>query len=237
MKNYIPLLAMLLCVSLFSCNDSDDPKQTPTVPESVTFNFESDAQGWEGGFADYPQNSDAFYEIAFGHAQLPEPLDQGQHALRQTGNNHSDDLFMFAKKKLTNLPANTSINLKFTLEIASNAANASFGVGGSPGSSVYVKAGATATEPKAIKDGNYWRMNIDKNNQANGGKDMALLGDFANGTEENTYALKTLKNTEPFNVTTNDNGEVWLIVGTDSGFESTTTIYYNSIKVEFSQPE
>jgi hypothetical protein len=25
---------------------------------------------------------------------------------------------------------------------------------------------------------------------------------------------------------------LWLIIGTDSGFESTTTIYYNSVKIQ-----
>lgn len=74
-------------------------------------------------------------------------------------------------------------------------------------------------------------MNIDKGNQASDGENMINLGDFSNGLEENKYVLKTLKNETPFSVTADENGELWLIVGTDSGFESTTRIYYNKISI------
>ncbi|MCD4693477.1 MAG: T9SS type A sorting domain-containing protein, partial [Calditrichales bacterium] len=37
----------------------------------------------------------------------------------------------------------------------------------------------------------------------------------------------------PFPITTDAGGEVWLIIGTDSGFEATTTLYYNKIDVTF----
>ena len=33
-------------------------------------------------------------------------------------------------------------------------------------------------------------------------------------------------------VSADSSGELWLVVGTDSGFEATTTIYYNLIKVK-----
>ncbi len=45
------------------------------------------------------------------------------------------------------------------------------GIGGSPGESVYVKAGATTEEPLIIEDSDGWlRMNIDKGNQAGEGQ-------------------------------------------------------------------
>ena len=76
-------------------------------------------------------------------------------------------------------------------------------------------------------------MNIDKNNQANSGEDMKVLGDFANGTDSNAYATKTLVyDSGELQARTNEKGELWLIVGTDSGFESTTTIFYNKIQVD-----
>ena len=48
---------------------------------------------------------------------------------------------------------------------------------------------------------------------------------------KNFYSLKQLDTEAPIEVKSNDSGELWLIIGTDSGFESTTTIYYNRIKV------
>ena len=60
---------------------------------------------------------------------------------------------------------------------------------------------------------------------------MIVIGDFSNDTDKNVYALKTVTNGTPFQAKANENGELWLVVGTDSGFEGKTTIYYNRIEV------
>ncbi|KUO64157.1 MAG: hypothetical protein ACYCZ2_06870 [Lutibacter sp.] len=118
------------------------------------------------------------------------------------------------------------------MKIATNVASGAFGVGGSPGEGVYIKAGAATNEPLKILDSsNDYRMNIDKGNQLQDGADMKLIGNFANGTEFFVYKFKVLRTTSPIRVISNSNGELWTIVGTDSAFEATTTIYYNSIKV------
>jgi hypothetical protein len=39
---------------------------------------------------------------------------------------------------------------------------------------------------------------------------------------------------DPSVVITDDNGSVWLIVGTDSGFEGTTRLFYTEIEAHFS---
>jgi hypothetical protein len=38
----------------------------------------------------------------------------------------------------------------------------------------------------------------------------------------------------PFVATSNNAGELWLIVGTDSGYTGITTIYYTNVSVVFS---
>ena len=118
------------------------------------------------------------------------------------------------------------------IEFASNASNGATGIGGSPAEDVFIKAGASTSEPLKVLDNsdNYYRMNIDKGNQAQDGANMKLIGDFANGTESSAYNLVTLKTMNSISVESNSNGEIWLVVGTDSGFEGTTTIYYNKIK-------
>jgi hypothetical protein len=74
-------------------------------------------------------------------------------------------------------------------------------------------------------------MNIDKGNQSTGGADMQVIGDFANGTSENIYVLKKLATSTPLMVEADAEGGIWIIVGTDSGFEATTTIYYDTIRI------
>ncbi len=140
---------------------------------------------------------------------------------------------MFIKRKIEGLEPNQSYDLKFSIEFATDAAENSVGIGGSPAESVYIKIGATSIEPDKIIDGdNFYRMNIDKGNQSQSGTDMVVIGNFGNGTEDFVYALKILENNQAFTAQANENGELWLVVGTDSGFEGKTTIYYNKISVE-----
>jgi len=229
-KLFISVLTVLL-FTLAGCEKDDNLVE----PKEFTFNFMNNTEGWSGDFADYPNdpNVEDLYELEFSHSTLPSPLSSNEGALRQSGNNHSDDLFMFVKKKLTGLKPNTNYKIDIEIEIATNVASGLSGVGGSPGEGVYIKAGASSNEPMKVLDNsdNHYRMNIDKGNQANGGANMKLIGDFANGTDLNVYKLKNLKTTNPVSVMSNSNGEVWIIAGTDSGFEATTTIYYNRITV------
>lgn len=235
MKRLFGTTLFALLVTLTGCK-----KDETTVQRSLfTFEFTSSTEGWLGDFADYPneQNVEAFYELMFSHSVLPSPLNNNEGSLRQSGNNHSDDLFMFIKKKLDGLKPNTSYQVSLEVEIASNVANGSIGVGGSPGEGVYIKAGASTIEPVKVLNSleNHYRMNIDKGNQSQAGKDMKLIGDFANGTSLNIYKLKLLSTSSPIDVMTNANGEIWVIVGTDSGYEATTTIYYDRITVSIKE--
>jgi hypothetical protein len=224
------ITAIAILFVLFACSDKNLDQPDPV---EYYFDFAQGTNGWTGDFADYPVGEENFYELVFEHDTLPEPLDQNQFALKLSGSNHSDDLFMFAKRKVSGLEPNKVYYITFTLEFASNVPDNMVGVGGSPGESVYLKAGATVIEPKKVTDSdNYYRMNIDKNNQSQSGEDMVVIGDFSNDTDQEAYTLKTVTNETPFGAETDENGNLWIIIGTDSGFEATTTIYYNSVKVE-----
>lgn len=225
------IAAVAFLMALFACSDKNLDQPDPV---EFYFDFAQGTDGWTGDFADYPVGLETFYELVFEHDTLPEPLDQGQMALKQSGNNHSDDLFMFIKRKFTGLEPGKVYYITFTIEFATNVADNMMGVGSSPGESVYLKAGAAAIEPKKAKDDqNFYRMNIDKNNQSQSGEDMVVIGDFSNDTDQTVYTLKTVTNESPFGVSTDETGSFWIIIGTDSGFEATTTIYYNSVLLEF----
>lgn len=221
---------LIIWVVVLGCAKDDD--QTENMGQIFSYDFSTSTEGWTGDFADYPAGEEEAYELEFSHSFLPPPLNT-EGALRLSGRNFSDDLFMFIQKEITDLPPNTEFRINFEVEFASDVAEGMFGIGGSPGESVYLKAGATPYEPEKIEDELGWyRLNIDKGNQAEGGEDMVVIGNFANGTEENVYTLKTVTNSLPIRATTNDQGSLWLLFGTDSGFEGKTTIYINSIKVE-----
>jgi hypothetical protein len=214
---------------LFACKDKN---RIHPDPVEFSWDFSMGTEEWTGDFSDYPVGEEEFYELVFEHDTLPHPLDRSQKALKLSGNNHSDDLFMFIKRKIMGLEPNTVYYVTFTIEFASDVPDGMMGVGGSPGESVYIAVGATIAEPlKVANQENYYDLNISKVNQSQNGDDMVVIGNFANGTDQPVYTLKTLSNKNPFHVTSGPNGELWIIAGTDSGFEATTTIYYNSIKV------
>ena len=211
-----------------------DKGTSPTQPAEYTFmfDFSQGEEGWTAGFADYPVGEEVFHELTSGRSNLPEPLDQNTYAMMISGNNHSDDLFMFLKKHITGVESNTTYRVVIRVEVASQYPENIPGVGGGPGCSVWVKVGGTQTEPVPVVQDGFYRMNIDKGNQAGGGEDMAMVGSIGIAGDDFVYTLIQRDNEDqPIQVQSNGNGELWLIVGTDSGFEATTTIYYNIIDV------
>ena len=210
------------------------PTATPvhdTGENEFSFDFDSDAEGWTVGFADLPVDYDqSIYELDYDYRPLPDGLEGS--GIYVQGHNRSDDLFMFLKRRVDGLMPNKVYAVSVSLDLATNVATGLVGIGGSPGESVYVKAGASTAEPLAMEDEiGHLRMNIDKGNQSKAAKlwrswEMLAHPEVA-GDE---YLLKTLDNTDlPLSVTTDGEGRAWLIVGTDSGFEGLTQLYYASI--------
>jgi hypothetical protein len=234
MKKSKMFYLMGLLVLLNACKSENT---APAVAVSGNYTFESGLEGWQAGFADYPHESaDEHYELQAAHSLVPSNLSPGTNSFRISGTNRSDDLFMFLKKQFTGLQPNQTYQLTFELILASSYPESSIGVGGSPGGSVALKAGASQMEPSRVVDrvDNWWRMNIDKGNQGNPGRDMQVLGTI--GIEGNAFVYERITRSNqanPMRVKADEAGKLWLVVGTDSGYESTTTLYYDEIKVNF----
>ncbi|CAM2967624.1 Uncharacterised protein [Legionella steigerwaltii] len=231
------LICNIVTVSAFALNNPD--------LKSYKYTF-SKKENFQVSFADYPKGQEKFFELGFKNGvTLPHEINTPLHGLKISGNNHSDDLFMYAYKKVKGLKPNTTYHVSFTLEFASNAAEGSLGTGGSAGDSVYVKIGAVTDEPqRRLDSSDYYRIDLDKGNQALDGKDMITIGTVGVDTQNPTYRLKTLPylpdeemqaKLANYTVMTNHKGEAWLVLGTDSGFESTTTIFYTNLLVTFKE--
>jgi len=226
----------LFLLALVSCSGGYEKEY------QFTYTFNEDQEDWVTDFADLPADFDeAFYELDSGWGALPSGLEG--NAIYLSGHNHSDDLFMFLKTQIDGLKPDTRYQVLFSIDLASNTPEGMMGIGGSPGESVYVKAGATTNKPEVIEDTDGWlRMNIDKGNQASEGEDMFNLGTLANPNIDldtftgEEYALMTLDSQDRvFSVTTDPDGNVWIIAGTDSGFEGPTTVYYDKVVITFTE--
>lgn len=232
------LLVSALC-TLISCGSGSSTAVLAPGNDIVNLelDFSSDQNGWNSGFADYPVGEDLTYELTSSFAQLPVPL-QTTSGFNVSGKNLSDDLFMFIKKKFSGFAADSQYQIQFEVTIASNAPTGCIGAGGAPGEAVTIKAGSATIEPLALDDGNgFYVMNIDKGIQSNGGSNAIKIGDFANSKDcadkDFTYEFKTLNNNAlSYSALTDSSGSLWFILATDSGFESTTSIYFMSGKIK-----
>lgn len=222
----------LACVTILLSACSEEQE---TNVFYFSYLFKTEDQGWTGDFADYPEGDSIAYELFYLHDTLPTNLNSNAtiKGLHLAGKNESDDLFMFVKKKITGLRPNTTYQLMFNLRMASSAPTGAVGIGGAPGESVYIKVGASVIEPKKELVEGMYRMNIDKGNQDQEGTDMINIGHVGVASNTSTFTLITRNNTSTnsFEIRTDDTGEIWAIVGTDSGYEGKTTLYYTQIDI------
>ncbi|HUU26975.1 MAG TPA: hypothetical protein VM123_04115 [archaeon] len=230
--------AALAALIATACSDDDSGPAAPSNNKVLEFEytFAASDEGFSSGFADYPSGEEGFYGLDFEYKSLPDNFHPERKGLFITGNNHSDDLFMFIKRRLGSaegIKPNVVYFLSLTVEFATSAGSGCAGIGGAPGESVYMKAGAAAIEPLAVNTKSFYEMNIDKGQQASGGPDALVIGHIGNNSGDcsgRTWEFKTLELPE-FAVKTGDNGELWVIIGTDSGFEGVTRLYYTNVRL------
>lgn len=222
---------MLLLTGAISCNkEFSDPFFLTATDFSM-----GGSQSWTAGFSDYSTATDtSFFEFRKGLSTLPAPLDTKLQGFRLQGHNRSDDLFMYLTQKVTGFAPNTKFNVEFVVELASNAPEGSVGIGGSPANSVYLKAGASGIAPAVSLVNDFYTFNLDKGNQSQGGKHMLVLGDISNGSSDSSYKFITRSSEgQVLQATSNTEGEIFVVVGTDSGYEGLTNLYYKRIQIRF----
>lgn len=234
-RGILPIILTFLLV--VGCDDSIT--EGDKVRE-LTYGFEESAEAWTGDFVDYPTSkTEEDLELAFDRRPLREDLEESGQGLFLAGLNQSDDLFMYLKREVTGLEPNTPYNVTFSVDIASNAPTGCAGIGGPPGEAVVVKAGAATVEPVPIVEDGDYRLNVDNNvndDATSPESSVQELGNIANGIEQCTgeipYRMITRDNVgNPLEITTTGNGSLWLFVGTDSGFEGKTALFYDEISV------
>lgn len=232
-------VALVILTSLIACTT---PAPTPS-PVTLEFDFRDGKVGWEHGFAEYAPDMEM--ELEAGIRPLPSELGIEGTGYYLQGMNRSDDLFMFLKRKLgtdQGIVPGQEYHINFTIVFASNAPSGAIGVGGAPGESVLLKAGASPIEPEVYLDTDidYYVMNVDKGGLGLSGEGPAgsIVGDIANGLpadevdlQNPPYVSLERQHEHKYTVTASPDGELWLLVGTDSGFEGLTGIYYQSIAV------
>lgn len=232
------MLVPLLLVLFAGC---DSPTRG-VLEQSVEFDLTRavGAEGWQAGFADYPVAFEAGMNLVSGHEPLPAGLPREGAGLYSAGTNHSDDLFMFWKRRVSGLRPSARYDVEFMVEFVTRAPSGCVGVGGAPGESVYLKAGASGVEPAAVveQEGDVAmrRMNVDKGNQSEGGPAAEVLGHIGGSSADCADAgweVVRLESASGVAATTSSDGVLWLLIGTDSGFEGRTEVYLTRLRARF----
>ncbi|MEY3404626.1 MAG: hypothetical protein RL161_56 [Bacteroidota bacterium] len=219
-------------VLLYGCNEDEATIKSQTLD----YTWESGDEGWRFGYSDYPANlslgdSLELYAMNYGHRTLPAEILPAQKGMLIAGANRSDDLFMYLFKTVEGLTPSAEYSVEMEVQLASNAPTNAVGIGGAPGEAVTIKAGATSNEPRVVIEDGWYRMNLDKGNQSIGGSNMVVIGNAGVKDDTRQYELITRKTDSPLKVKADSNGKIWLIVGSDSGFEGYTALYYAQLRV------
>ena len=198
----------------------------------VNFDLRHSCSGWQAGFADYRADQESLYELTSTCSDESTNLNPG---LFISGDNHSDDLFMFIKRPVCNLEPSTLYEVEAWVEFWSRAPTGCLGIGGDPGANVYVKFGASPEEPSPVIDaGGRVGLNVDIGHQSNRGADTLVLGDIATSFTDchnEQYEVKGLETPSPLITRSDERGTLWIFVGTDSGFEGITSLFYTGVRV------
>jgi hypothetical protein len=240
MKTKCSLLSSLVLLLALSACKVEDP--SPDGRVVLNDSFATGLAAWNAGFSDHPKlinkQDSSLYELGAKWAKLPaEIAGEQQGGFELQGHNRSDDLFMFISKKVDQLRPNTTYLVQMEVLMASDAIKGSVGIGGSPAESVYVKAGAFNQVPKAVLNETDWRMNLDKGEQSQSGQHMKVIGDLVNGGTQEKYRVFSRKLSNALEIKSNAQGELWLIAGTDSGYEGLTKLYYLRVKADLQVKE
>jgi len=245
-RNLYLILMLAFVLPFTACND-EETIESKTVVIETDFNKVASAKitlgetenlpstdGWSAVFAEYPDGGNEFYELNSGIKNLPEPLDQTKKAFMLSGNNHSDALQMWLVKQLSGLASESKYSIETEVELASKYPDGSVGIGGSPGNSVHLVS-KFATKGYTLEKGKSEGDNVQlvlKKVEAVPESVMNIdLGDVSIISDQYVYKLINRKKSSESNVVVTDkDGKLWAVVGTWSGFEGISTLYYTRIK-------
>ena len=242
MKKRKLIMAMVITTAFLSgCAKAEDKKNdapTVTLPITYSYDFEEDEEGFEAIFSDYHDDGNNYesYEMKSDYTSIPV-TGVSSKGLYIKSMNRSDDIFMGYVKEITGLLKDQSYTFDISFQLATNVDAGGFGIGGSPGTAVYIKAGMVTEKPEMEKDeiGVYRFTNLDTGSQASGGKDLLQIGNVEK-PEENWvegFMFKSFSTT--VTAKTNSEGSIYLMIGSDSGFEGLTEYYIDDVSIVINQ--
>jgi hypothetical protein len=231
------LCGLLLPLLIFSgCDAMDD--ESPGAERD--FDFSTSAHGWEAFFTDYPVGDSSDMELAASHRSLPDSSGLQGKGLFISGVNHSDDVKMLFRRPVEGLEPGATYEARFRVEFATSAGSDCMGIGGAPGESVKVIAASDQDKPERFVEesgrNDWYRLDVQHEGDSEKWYHSRILGHIANSRgcdEPAAFEMKELTSEASHDtVTADEEGRVWLLFGTRSGFEGKTSLFYTRFRAE-----
>lgn len=236
-------LALSGALALSACGGGTDVVVGPAKPaapvapakpvaSTITVDFNAGIDGWSADVADFTEETKPV-DVAAAWKEMPAPLSGKGYYLIST--NKSDDVLTFVKHQVGGFVPGAKYALTFAMRYATDAGTGCLGVGGSRGESMWMVVAAGADEPKVVKqaDGEY-RLNLERGNQAESGRQghvIGLQGGEGLGCAGGKWASQERKSDQAIELRADQDGKFWIVLGIDSGFESTNALYLQGATV------
>ncbi|MGM0556519.1 MAG: hypothetical protein ACQEVA_09105 [Myxococcota bacterium] len=212
--------------------DADPGPQTISINHS----FAMDEGGWESDVADFQTGNENGVAFRGELRELPAELNQAGTGYYLDALNPSSSIFAFIRKQLTEedgIYANTEYQVSYRVEFATTYGSE---CPDTPGTSMYLKAGATKYKPAVIDgevdDDPYQVLNYDKGDGELGGPAATALGDIAHdGSCDGFWVIQSLEGVHRTTVESAEDGTVWLLAGVDAEVSEALAIYIVRIEV------
>lgn len=240
--------AFALTVPLFlsGCLLNEGPTEPTTQPDFISsFNFRGGNQNWTTSFAEYMDAAKDTLALQGGRLRTPITYTTSDSLLGVRGKDNNKDLFLFFRRKVDGLKANTMYRLEFQVELVAHNISVVREVGSNnqPKPMAFFKVGALAAEPTATltettTDLGYigYKTNFSKGNHDESGNDLKSLGAVPyvtiGGHSGNLYADNR---SIPITTMSNASGELWLIMGFDANLRGEHAYYISQLLVYYTE--
>lgn len=201
------------------------------------FDFGDDIQGWIGGFSGYPEGQEDSLQLFSGYAAFPDNLGLDEKTLTVSGKNPQMNLFYFVKRRIDSLIPNTAYQVYFETQFIVETRE-----GDPENGEVYVKFGAFSSEPEAsaaIPEG----ANVDKSQvlinmdigmtPESEGTYVRSLGALELPRTGETKIFRASNKDRRIVVSTNSQGELWILIGFDSRANAHLAFYFQNINAYY----
>ncbi|WDV45689.1 hypothetical protein PV797_19680 [Clostridiaceae bacterium M8S5] len=241
MRNKILFTILVSCLVVITngCENKDEiskkydfDNMNSLNPPNKLYCMINNNEGWTYDFSNVSVADIKKYGLEARHSKIPVK-GSSRKGIMMKYTVAQDNIFMYITKKLSpkdDLKPNKKYKVRLSFDIATNQSRDKL----SAKDRVFIKAGIVNEEPKERQKKGLKLINIDTGDFGCSGNDMRILGDIykTNGTKDESYQYKSFETI--LDITTNEKGEAWIIIGADSGIKSKFTLYFTKIRVVFS---